>query len=58
MSRTRKQPYSGKAQKVSKGCRCHGSCSYCYGNRMYSTIKRRRAAEEELEEGYEPDSGK
>lgn len=38
MSRSYKRPYT-KAKAVDKTCRCHGSCSYCLGNRMYKNEK-------------------
>lgn len=30
-----RKEYIKYAQKVDKSCRCHGSCSYCRGNRLH-----------------------
>lgn len=30
-----------------RGCRCHGGCSWCEGNRTHSTKKRELKAKEE-----------
>ena len=40
MSRTVKQAYR-KSKRFDKTCRNHGSCSYCYSNRMYKNLKRK-----------------
>lgn len=40
----RKKYYGSKA--FDKTCRCHGSCTYCKDNRLYSTKKRILAAKE------------
>jgi hypothetical protein len=47
MSRTRKRPYTS-AKRFTRGCRCHGSCSYCRDNRLHGEQQRRSAAEEQL----------
>jgi len=38
MSRSYKQPYT-KSKRFDATCRCHGSCSYCYDNRMHKNDK-------------------
>jgi hypothetical protein len=39
MSRTVKQAYR-KSRRFDKSCRNHGSCPYCYKNRIYKNLKR------------------
>jgi uncharacterized protein (DUF983 family) len=39
MSRTKKKAYT-KAKAIDKSCRNHGSCPWCYGNRMYKHLKK------------------
>lgn len=39
MSRTVKQAYR-KSRAFDKQCRCHGSCKWCLGNRMYKHLKK------------------
>lgn len=48
----RRKEYTG-AERVYKSCRCHGSCSYCRLNRLYSSLKREKEAEEEIAEWKE-----
>lgn len=42
-----KQPYR-KSRAVDASCRCHGSCSYCHGNREHKAERLR--SEPRLEE--------
>lgn len=44
----RKISRGGKA--ISNGCRNHGTCPYCEGNRKHNTNKRLLSADEQLEE--------
>jgi len=39
MGKTKKRPYTG-AKRWVKGCRNHGSCSWCERGRQHSTAKR------------------
>ena len=39
MSRTIKHKYT-KSKAIDKTCRNHGSCPWCFGNRMYKNLKR------------------
>ena len=50
MSRTKKKPYSKRAQQVSKRCRCHGGCSYCLDNRMHKHDKKINKSNNELKD--------
>ena len=43
----RRKPYHG-SKRFDRTCRNHGSCDYCKGNRLYSSKKRKDAAEEKL----------
>ena len=47
------------AKSFDRSCRCHGGCSYCLGNRLYSTIKRKKKADSDLKNikkhGYKED---
>lgn len=36
------------SKRFDRTCRNHGSCDYCKGNRLYSSKKRRDAAEDKL----------
>ncbi|HEY5958918.1 MAG TPA: hypothetical protein VIV60_20305 [Polyangiaceae bacterium] len=36
MSRTKRRPYSKRAQQVSKACRNHGGCERCASDRQYA----------------------
>jgi hypothetical protein len=47
MSRTRRQAYT-KSKRFDKTCRNHGSCSWCYGNRMHNVIKKIYPIKEEI----------
>lgn len=47
MSRTKKKPYT-KSKAFDVTCRNHGSCSYCYGNRMHKVLKKINPIAEEL----------
>lgn len=42
-----RKPYTG-AKSIAKGCRNHGTCDWCLGNRTYKNDKRELAAEQEL----------
>lgn len=42
-----RKPYCG-AKAIDKGCRNHGTCDWCRGNRIYRYNKRELAAEQEL----------
>lgn len=55
MSRTKKQPYRG-SRRFDRSCRNHGSCGYCFGNRMHNHHKKEMAARHELEE-YQQEEG-
>lgn len=37
--REHRRPYYKKPQIVDKACRCHGTCEYCYDNRMHKNRK-------------------
>lgn len=39
MSRTKKKAYT-KSKAIDKSCRNHGSCPWCYKNRMYKHLKK------------------
>lgn len=39
MSRTKKKAYT-KSKRFDKTCRNHGSCSYCYSDRMHKVHKK------------------
>lgn len=41
------------ARRFSSGCRNHGSCGWCRGNRLYSSNKRITASLQQLKEYYE-----
>jgi hypothetical protein len=43
-----------RAKAVSHQCRNNGKCSYCKGNRTYSSNKRRQEAEYNEEEFLKP----
>lgn len=47
-SEHRKQYYGSKA--VDKTCRNHGSCKYCFKNRIYKSNKRLCCSNEKLRE--------
>ena len=49
MSRTYKKPYT-KSKRFHKTCRNHGSCSYCYSNRMYRALRLLIKTNQELKE--------
>jgi len=49
MSRTRKQPYR-KSRRFDATCRCHGSCSYCRGNRLHQQTKAQVGVRVQLQE--------
>ncbi|CUN14721.1 Uncharacterised protein [Blautia hydrogenotrophica] len=42
-----RKPYTG-AKSIAKGCRNHGTCDWCLGNRTHKNDKRELAAEQEL----------
>lgn len=44
-----RKPYKG-AKSVDRSCRCHGGCSYCKGNRLHSTERRRAKSDNDLKE--------
>lgn len=46
MGKTRKQPYR-KSRRFDRSCRSHGSCPWCFGNRMWRHIKRMLGADEQ-----------
>lgn len=48
MSRTKRQAYT-KSKRFDKTCRNHGSCSYCYSNRMHKVLKKIYPIENELQ---------
>lgn len=48
MSRTKKKAYT-KSKRFDKTCRNHGSCSWCYGNRMHKVLRKLYPIEPELE---------
>lgn len=49
MSRSRKQPYR-KSRRFDKTCRCHGSCSYCQGNRLIQQAREELRIRQQLRE--------
>ena len=49
MSRTTKQPYR-RSRRFDKTCRCHGSCSYCEGNRTIQTQRALAAVQAQMRE--------
>lgn len=49
MSRTRKQPYR-RSRRFDRTCRCHGSCSYCRGNRLHQQTRAMAGAAAQLKE--------
>lgn len=51
MSRTNKKPYTG-SKRFDTTCRNHGSCSWCYSNRMHKVLKKIRPIKEELNLDY------
>jgi hypothetical protein len=38
MTRTKRKPYTG-SKAFDSTCRNHGSCSYCYNNRMHTNLR-------------------
>ena len=42
-----RKPYR-RAKAFGKGCRVHGHCSICRGNRLFSTIQNAAIARDEL----------
>ena len=44
-----RKPYH-KSKGFDNSCRPHGSCPWCEGNRKYSDIKKRTAADNQLDE--------
>lgn len=48
MARTRKRAYTG-GKRYSVGCRNHGSCGYCAGNRQHADVKRAESADIEAQ---------
>lgn len=42
-----RKPYCG-AKAIARGCRNHGCCEWCEGNRTHKNDKRELAAEQEL----------
>lgn len=44
----RKQYHGAKA--VDPSCRNHGSCGWCFGNRMYKNLKRKQAMDDRRKE--------
>lgn len=49
MSRTKKRSYT-KSKRFDKTCRNHGSCSYCYGNRMHKVLKKLIPIKKQIED--------
>ena len=41
---------TNKAKRVDGGCRNHGACPWCRGNRTYQGRKAKQAADEAIEE--------
>jgi|LakMenEpi03Aug12_release.lakeMendotaPanAssembly.Ray.scaffolds.fasta_scaffold3199488_2 hypothetical protein len=39
MAKSYKKPYT-KSKRFDKTCRNHGSCSWCYNNRMHKSLKK------------------
>ena len=52
MSRTNKKAYT-KSKRFDKTCRNHGSCSWCYGNRMHKVLKKLYPIEPEVQKYYD-----
>lgn len=52
MSKYRK---TNKAKRVDSGCRNHGSCPHCRGNRTHQGEVAKQAADEQIEEQEESD---
>ncbi len=51
MGKERRKPYRrGKAGWMDKTCRSHGSCPYCYNNRMFQQRKAKMYADMEIKE--------
>lgn len=44
-----RKPYRG-AKRIDPYCRNHGRCSYCRGNRLYSSKKALEAAKEKMKD--------
>ena len=38
------------SKRIDKTCRNHGSCDYCKGNRLYSTLKAMETYKDKLKE--------
>ena len=51
MSRTQREPYR-KSRAFDAGCRCHGGCPYCLGNKMHKHNKAKLDAEQQEKEYY------
>jgi hypothetical protein len=49
VSRTTKRPYRG-SRRFDRTCRCHGSCSWCRGNRTIQTQRAVSAVQAQLRE--------
>ena len=47
-----RKPYRG-SKAFDKSCRNHGGCDFCKDGRLYSSNKRKEAADEKLKEYYE-----
>lgn len=43
-----RKPYMN-AKAIACGCRNHGTCDWCLGNRMYKYEKKKNACEKEIE---------
>ena len=44
----KRKPYR-KSRAFTPSCRNHGACGYCRGNRTYSSTKREKAAQEQID---------
>ena len=51
----KRKPYQG-SKRFDRTCRNHGSCKYCENNRLHSSKRRRRSADEQLEEYFDDQS--
>jgi hypothetical protein len=48
-NKEKRKPYYG-SKEFDTSCRNHGSCSWCEDNRNYSNKKRKKSAEEQIDE--------
>ena len=53
VKKDRRKEYTG-SKRFDHSCRCHGSCGWCSGNRLYQDRRDRVAADQELKDYAKP----